>query len=128
MILLLPHLLHHYHLHHHHALLIIMIMKRINPPSLKGLEEPEQLTLSLMRNAPFPRTPPPPIGEAPFTEASHGIDGREDLKRICGIKVVGIAFKTKKGDKSIWEHMTVKLMQHGLMIWLLLSIGDRTPH
>jgi len=50
-----------------------MIMKRINPPSLKGLEEPEQLTLSLIRNAPLPRTPPPPIGEAPFTEASHGI-------------------------------------------------------
>ena len=49
-----------------------------------------------------------------------GIDGREDLKRICGIKVVGIAFKTKKGDKVIYNlQYPISKIKFALSIFIL---------
>jgi hypothetical protein len=61
------------------------------------------------------------------TEESLDIDGLGDSRLIFGTKALGIRFRTRKANKFIWEHMTVKKQQHIRTIWLLSSTGDPTP-
>ncbi|KAG6605902.1 AP2-like ethylene-responsive transcription factor PLT2, partial [Cucurbita argyrosperma subsp. sororia] len=59
---------------------------------------------------------------------SPGIDGREDMKHICGIIVVGGKGSQGRVVKSIWEGTIMKTELLGLMIllhknlWLLINL------
>lgn len=56
--------------------------------------------------------------EAPFTGESPDIDGLGGSKLICGIRVHGTMFRTRKDDKFIWGHMIVRRQLLARMILL----------
>lgn len=59
-----------------------------------------------------------------------GIDGRDDMKLICGIKIAGMSLKTRKGDKVyffliflfFYYPSLFKILEKGLLIFFFLNI------